>query len=195
VGEYSDLELISFRDVWFTRQRRPGVSDDFHVRRIMREYSQKFHTPLHVVYELPLHFVMRAWLEDVYENMKDEDMVKEARALTQDQDALMAARRAEDASDADMWLFKKDLERGEAAAKKLEDAVKAIGQVTSGLKQLAQRPMTHEERMVGARMDKEVQLTNVKVVPGQQIKIQFADIDLDAVDGFGLLEDPKPPTK
>lgn len=187
--DFTELELIALRDVWFSRQRRGGVSSDFHVRRIMREYSQKFVTPLHEVYELPIEFVVTAWLEDLYEDWKDEDLLQEVRTLSKSVDQILAERRREDAADADMWLFKKDIERSEGAAKKLEEAVKALGEAAS----LFKRPMTHEEKKMGMRLTKSPELTNTtpKVVPGERIQIKFENVDLDA-DSFGLLSDPKP---
>ena len=173
--------------------RHPGLSADFHLRRIMREYSQKFFTPLHEVYELPIPFVITAWMEEVYEDYKDEDLLKEAKELIKTHEQRLAERRREDESDADMWLFKKDIERSEKMAKKLEDAVRGVMDMASMFRTLppAQRPLTHEERMVGGRMDKPAEFINTKVKPGEGISITFEDVDLDS-DSFGLLTDPKP---
>jgi len=186
--DFNAIELLALRDVWFARQRRPGVSADFHVRRIFREYSQKFFTPLHEVYELPIDFVVTAWIEDIYEDFKDEDLLKEVQNLIKTEEQLLAERRREDESDADMWLLEKDIKQSEGAAKKLEDAVKALGDAASLFRQ---RAPTHEEKAVGARMSKPVSLVNTQVVPGESISISFEDVDLDS-DSFGLLSDPKP---
>lgn len=187
--DFTELELIALRDVWFSRQRRGGVSSDFHLRRIMREYSQKFVTPLHEVYDLPVEFVVQAWLEDLYEDWKDEDLLQEVKSLSKTVDEIRAERRREDANDADMWLFKKEIEHHEGAAKKLEDAVKALGDAVG----MFRRPLTHEEKMMGGtRMTKQAELINTKVAPGENISIKFEDVDLDA-DSFGLLSDPTEP--
>lgn len=186
--DFKDLELIALRDVWFARQGRSGVSKDFHIRRIFREYSQKFFTPLHEVYELPIEFVVQAWLEDLYEDWKDEELLKEAQGLTRSIEDFMAARRREDVADADMYEFQKDIDRSEQAAKKLEDAVRNLGGAVDAFRRA--RPMTEEERLTGARLSKPVEMTNVKVVPGQEIRIKFEEFDLEA-DSFGLRDDAK----
>ncbi len=193
--DFNDIELIALRDVWFARMRRRGMSEDFHLRRIMREYSQKFHTALHEVYDLPIAFVVTAWMEDIYEDYKDEDLLKEAKELIKSPEQRLAERRREDESDADMWLFKKDIERSEGAAKKLEDAVKSVMDAASMFRQGPRmpRPLTHEERMVGTRLDKPVEMLNARVTPGESISITFEDVDLDS-DSFGLLSDPKAAT-
>jgi hypothetical protein len=183
--DFTDIELTALRDVWFTRHRRPGVSAEFHIHRIFREYSQKFFTPLHQVYDLPVEFVVTRWMEEIYEDYKDEDLIKEAKALTKSQDTLLAERRREDEKDVDMWLFERDIARSEKAAKNLEELVKETMTAFDRF-----RPMTHEEKIVGSRMSQPVEMTNTKIVPGEKISIKFEEVDLDS-DSFGLLDDPK----
>ena len=192
--DFSDIELLALRDVWFSRHRREGVSKDFHMHRIFREYSKKFTTPLHEVYELPIDFVVTRWMEEVYEDYKDEDLLKEAKQLTRTPEEILAARRKEDEADADMWLFEKSVAVSEAQAKKLENAVKETLTAIDKFRPPTPlpRPLTHEEKMTGGnRLSKPVEMTNVKVVPGEMISIKFEDVDLDAIDSFGLLDDPK----
>jgi hypothetical protein len=189
LADFSDIELIALRDVWLTRLRQPGVSEDFHLRRIFREYSQKFFTPLHLVYELPVEFVVQAWIEDVYEDWKDEDLEKEARSLTKPREQLLLERRLEDADDAEMYILGQEVKKSEEAAKKIEEAVKALGNVASML-----RPPTAEEKITGGKLSKPAELTNVKVDPGRKIEMSFETIDLDQ-DSFGLLDKPEPKAK
>jgi hypothetical protein len=184
--DFSDIELIALRDVWLTRLRLPGVSEDFHIHRIFREYSKKFVTPLHEVYDLPVEFVVQRWMEDLYEDWKDEDLIAEAVSLLKPHDKVMAERRMEDADDAEMFLLGEDVKRSEAAAKKMEDAIKALSGVASML-----RGPTLEEKVTGGRLSKPSELANVKVDPGKKIEMSFGNFDLDA-DSFGLLDEPAP---
>lgn len=184
--DFSDIELTALRDVWFTRSRREGVSEDFHLRRIFREYSQKFYTPLHEVYELPIEFVVRAWMEDLYEDWKDEDLIREAESITKSTEQILEERKREDGDEAEMWLLAEDIRKSEGAMKKMEDAVKALKQVGTMF-----REPTHEEKVTGAgRLSKPSEMANVRVEPGRKIEMSFGDVDLDQ-DGFGLLDDPK----
>jgi hypothetical protein len=45
---------------------------DYSMRYISRWYSEKFHTPLHVVDTLPRHDVLLAYYESVFGEMKDD---------------------------------------------------------------------------------------------------------------------------
>jgi hypothetical protein len=56
---------------------------EYHIRRIMRTYSARFHTPLHQVMELPFLDVMRHYFESEYEELEDEQLEEERRRLTE----------------------------------------------------------------------------------------------------------------
>ncbi len=182
--DFADIEAVALRDVYFSRTKRLGASDDFHIRRILREYSQKFHTPLHVVYDLPLDFVVRAWLEEFYEDCTEEVMLKEINVAIKPLAQLMEERRREDEMDADTWLAQEDIRRSESAVKKIEDAVRSL---TQGLSMLR----TPEEQKTGHRHSAPAEMSNVQVKPGEKIKMTFGNVDLEG-DSFGLLDDPKP---
>ena len=50
------------------RDGKPAEPDlEYELRRVMREYSDRFHTPLHQVYELDLDFVLTHYYESVFE--------------------------------------------------------------------------------------------------------------------------------
>lgn len=49
---------------------------EYHYRSICRTYSERFNTPLHVVYTLPPHFVLQNYYEDIMSNM-DEDQFEQ----------------------------------------------------------------------------------------------------------------------
>lgn len=58
------------------------------LRQIFRTYSEKFHTPLYQVEELPLEHVLQAYFESTFESIKHEkegDIIlrREARNLTE----------------------------------------------------------------------------------------------------------------
>jgi hypothetical protein len=177
---YSEIEAITLRDVYLDRLKLPGVSHDFHLRRIFREYSQTFHTPLHVVYELPLDFVFQAWLEEYYEKQKDADLRTEAIAMTKDPAVLAEERRREDEQDADTYLF--ILEE-----RKLQENMKKMEQVVQKLKQT----------MPFVAPDREVPIATVPVKPKrpeEEITMRFEDVDFEA-DSFGPFERPTPEDK
>jgi hypothetical protein len=47
--------------------------EDYYLRRVFRWYSRTFHTPLHVVPDLPLEDILEAYYEHVYEEIVAED--------------------------------------------------------------------------------------------------------------------------
>lgn len=58
-------------------------SPEFILREIMRAYSERFHTPLHVVETLPLHDVLQHHYEALYSDLaaNDDPNVKETLRL------------------------------------------------------------------------------------------------------------------
>jgi hypothetical protein len=50
---------------------------DYQLRSMFRWYSKTFHTPLHVVPDLPLIDVLTAYFESSFENMKDDELAEE----------------------------------------------------------------------------------------------------------------------
>lgn len=172
-----NLELVALRDVYLSKLRKyDQVSPDFDVRKIFREYSKIFHTPLHVVQTLPIEDVALAWLEEVFESYTVEDLRQEATEMLRDPGALEFLRRREDEQDAEMHRHLEEEKKVEKALKKIEDVVQKL------------TPQAILKR------SKEPELDNVKPLPKpiqEGIKMVFEDVDLDA-DSFGLLDNLKP---
>jgi hypothetical protein len=51
--------------------------DDYYLRFIFRWYSKTFHTPLHMVDDLPLIDVITAYYEEMYEKMDEDALIQE----------------------------------------------------------------------------------------------------------------------
>jgi hypothetical protein len=94
-------------------------SPEYHIRRIMRAYSERFHTPLHVVETLSLADVLQHYYESDYEERwrgdtpTQEEMKTEIRILTMT-DAEFSAYRASldhrESDDAAFWESSRDAE-------------------------------------------------------------------------------------
>ena len=67
--------------------------DDLYIqRKICRDYSKAFFTPLHEVYKLPFSFIVQNWLEDKLEGLKHSDLVHTAQnaiGIDEDEEALI----------------------------------------------------------------------------------------------------------
>ena len=85
-------------------------SGDYNLRYIFRWYSRTFHTPLHVVENLPIDDILQHYYEVEYENLTDPERVTEIEHLLLNPEALMKLRREEDAADADAYEFGKEAE-------------------------------------------------------------------------------------
>lgn len=51
--------------------------EEYYMRFIFRWYSKTFHTPLHLVPDLPVIDVLTAYYEDMYEKMEEGDLAQE----------------------------------------------------------------------------------------------------------------------
>ena len=62
------IQIIALKEVLSDKQ-----SQDFQLRSIFRWYSKTFHTPLHIVEELPEFDILQAYFEDQYEQLNQSD--------------------------------------------------------------------------------------------------------------------------
>jgi hypothetical protein len=177
-------EIVALRDVLMTRLRMPErVSPDYALRKIMREYSKAFHTPLHEVYDLPIEHVLRAYYEETFETLEDKDLQDEARDLSRSEEEEREERAKRDILDAEFFRDMEDIKREEVAKqkKKLEEVVQSLAQTADIARQ-----------MMASRQGRETTLTNVKTAQQplpERITMRFEDVDLES-DSFGILEDP-----
>jgi hypothetical protein len=51
--------------------------EEYYMRFIFRWYSKTFHTPLHLVPDLPVIDVLTSYYEDMYEKMEEADLIQE----------------------------------------------------------------------------------------------------------------------
>jgi hypothetical protein len=75
---------------------------EYRMRRIMRWYSREFHTPLHVVEELPTEDVLQAFFECQFESLSEKRRLKRAAELTEtDEERAEREEQARKEEDAD----------------------------------------------------------------------------------------------
>jgi len=74
---------------------------EYFVRKVCRYYSEKFHTPLKEVHELPWTFVFTNYLEHILENNKtEEDLIELAI------DICYPEKRSEEEAEIEDWIKK-----------------------------------------------------------------------------------------
>lgn len=100
--------------------------EDYFYRRVFRWYSEKFHTPLHEVYELPFEFVLQHYFEVQYEAMDDQRRAAEVDRLKLNKEQRWKRMLKEEAEKADADEFAQFVAAEEQARikKELEQAEK-----------------------------------------------------------------------
>ncbi len=179
---YSALRLLALREVVNASRTRPRDADQYYpLRRIFRAYSEKYHTPLHVVETLPLDDVLQNYWEGQFEDMDREELDAEVARVLQDPERLRQEQITED--ERDYWTFQ-DMEelKREQLLQAAEGMKTTMEQIAAGFKPAP--PIEH--------LSKEPELVSraAPVVP-EGIKMSFSDEDLDLDTeslggGFGL---------
>jgi hypothetical protein len=187
VTSEDQIILVAIRNAYYAQTRRLAKTPpDYQLRRVFRDYSQRFHTPLHVVETLPLEDVLTHYWEAYYEEAtKPEDIMVDILRMVKDPEDLRREQETEDAADADTWRDLMDEKRAAQAIAKLDEVVKRFS---------AKLPPSG---MKVPPKDKDVDLVQKTAAPPpkvvEKISMRFAapgDIDEDA-DSFGLMSDPK----
>lgn len=73
---FKAIQIQALRDVI----KKPG---DYNIRYVHRWYSKTFHTPLYLVEDLPVDEILRAYFEELYEEMDEGRIEDEKRKLTE----------------------------------------------------------------------------------------------------------------
>lgn len=71
---WSDVRTVALRDVL-------GQRGDYVLRRIYRWYSKTFATPLHLVEELPLEWILQHYFECMWEKLEPDEIQEEKRKI------------------------------------------------------------------------------------------------------------------
>jgi hypothetical protein len=169
---------------------------DYVMRYIFRWYSREFHTPLHVIDELPLEEVLTHFFECRFENMDDEE-IEEAVAKLIETRAERTLREAKEKAEAeeDDEFYKDTL----VQAKKLKaksDARKANPSLDSPIDPDIGRPLLLP--VMGEKLPQSLQDVADKVDPKlktvpAEIKMQFiSESELNQLDDWDVLGPPTP---
>jgi hypothetical protein len=121
IDHITALRILALHEV--VKANKGNPSADYVMRKIFMWYSEKFHTPLHQVDDLPVDDVMRAYYEYSYANASDEGMEKELWRLTRTEQELDEEKRKKDEDE--LYFYeetKATLAEEEAAAVAAEKA-------------------------------------------------------------------------
>lgn len=90
----------------------PGYREYF-MRRVFRWYSKAFSTPLHQVDDLPMVDVLRAYFEEKFEQMSDEDREAVRAILIETEEERMQREATEAAEDAETAKYVEEAKKWE----------------------------------------------------------------------------------
>lgn len=152
-----------------------------HFRAICRWYSITFHTPLHLVEELPEDDVLVAYYEKTYEDMEDQEREDLLKALLETPEEKKRKALAKDIENAEAFEFSRRL----AAEEKARVAKEKLAEV---------KPVERKPSMLSAADRRESRLPQEKpAVPFEKLEpdvsIKFVDsLDFEReLEGFGTM--------
>lgn len=174
---FEAVRVIALRNV--VKENNP----DYFMRRVYRWYSKTFHTPLHVVDELPPEFILQHYWEEHFEDMEDMQLVNHVKAATKTE----AEKKKED----------KDWDAQQAEEVEFAQAIgSSIGKKDAKIKDLKPEPIkpliSEEMAAQQSTLEKQVErldgsvaemLNNIKELP-PNIHMVFGEIPA-ADDDYG----------
>ncbi len=155
---------------------------EYALRRIFRWYSKTYHTPLHMVDQLPLMDVLTAYWEEEFEGLEAPDLEQAVEEVLVDPEMTRKKQIEED------WV---DAEAYEIGVEELEAQNKALKK--RKLEEIA-APRKDKAPGMGQLRSPESSLPTPST-KAPEIAMQFVseeDMDMESDDvGFGLMEPPK----
>ena len=126
------VKVNALRDVLFKDRpdRRDQVDPAYWIRSTLRWYSKTFSTPLHVVEELPLVDVLRAYYEETFEGMSEDELEDLRIRVTETPEEAAKRLEAQTLQEADDDAFLQEKFLQEMAAKeqiRLKESGKPVG--------------------------------------------------------------------
>ena len=180
---FEAVRWVALRLVVDSKKKDPKYPDpNFQLREIFRWYSQRFHTPLHTVEELPLEDVLTAYYETTFAEMEEEELERYVReSLKTEEDRLEEERRAAEEEAEIEQIVREEREAQAAAATAAQEKFGKLEKAASGFAEAVRSVMTRDTELPAATS-----------VPGPQSEISMDFGDLDEEEGeFGLLMPPK----
>ena len=125
IDYFEAIQLISLSNLYNLRADK-ATSREYDFNRIFRSYSVKFHTPLYQVLQLPIHHVLTAYFDDLFESM-DPDQIDEVREdLLKSAEEREADREAADSDEVELdEVLNNVAKEAQAMATKVEAMVKS----------------------------------------------------------------------
>jgi hypothetical protein len=130
INYYDAIQLISLNNLLNLQADKP-TDKEYDLNRIFRIYSKKYSTPLHVVRTLPIHDILTAYFDDLFEDLEPERLEEIRVDLLKSAADREKEKQTEDWDDSDIEEF---LNKTTAEAVEIDKKIKEI--LDSGVKPL-----------------------------------------------------------
>ncbi|MDE2425779.1 MAG: hypothetical protein KGO96_07715 [Elusimicrobia bacterium] len=101
------IQLCALRDVVYRKS-------EYLLRRIMRWYSEKFHTPLLEVENIPIEIILQHYFECIYEEQESQDRLEEIKSLIKDKEEVEQQEIKKEASESEFYqMVQKELKENQ----------------------------------------------------------------------------------
>lgn len=187
------LQLLTLKEL-----QSGDPSEDYRWRWYFRWYSKTFHTPLHLVYDIPKYDIIQAYWEEHFEGLDEtqlalelEEALKtdkelEEEALTKSADELETKKFAEMAEKEEQASKEKALakqkkareeliSKQEADRKATDNLIKALGDFSEAVKPLTQPKMK-------ARRPPGLAIPKASTEDPGEFSLSFTDLDGEEQD-------------
>jgi hypothetical protein len=157
--DFDAIRIRALRGVW-----KPDYEAS--LRRIFRWYSEKFHTPLHEVQDLPIEDVLLNWFEVHYESLEPDEKHNLAIHLLETPEERRRREAADRSAEDEFVRMTEAIATRQAAEKKLQSRVAEVKTALDKLKE--KKPL------------KEPELPKPKLLPPEEeITVSFTDEKFD----------------
>lgn len=162
--------------------------EEYELRKIFRFYSNKFHTPLDKVADLPLEDVLVAYFESEIEEQKDEAREALIAQLLEKEEDRKAREMKEEREAVENYEFLKRVQNEEKDKKSKDKLSKAADNLIEATKVLSNSIKNFKE-LKEVNLPKDIKPENLP----QDVKITFTDDLEDEINkhDWGLFENPK----
>lgn len=173
-----ELKLLALKSVLLE-------DDDYLVRKVCREYSEIFHTPLHEVYELSWEFILTNYYEHAFDKMDFVLLKNEAKYLTESEEDKKiriereAKKKAED--DAYERKLQQELELLKKQTKELTDNVDKLADLNKKIAKTGIKPPKQMTQPF-SKNQKEIEIPKSDPNSIPEVKIEFVEEDLEDWD-------------
>lgn len=164
----------AFQLIALNSAKKPDYESN--TRYVLRWYSKTFHTPLHIVYDLPLDEIWLTYYEERYQEMTEEDLEAEIERVLETPDARNEREMAEELKKSEELTFMKMAEQSRKDHKNLKSSLDKALETVKNLEtsvSLPEAPVIEESIEMSFISDSEME----KLLNGDMAETPKKEVD------------------